>query len=199
MPEAMPVIFGPLDAPPPRVFETERLRLRAYQPGDAKIAFETYAGDKETTKYMSFKCPSRAEDLESFVSQVVDFFDGKASMSRHFAWLVSLKSTAEYIGSVGFGPSGDFRLSGGYILGRQYWGKGYAGEAWKCLVDWAKTQPRVYRIEAFHDIANPASGKVMLKAGMQFEGVLRSYGVHPNVSPLPRDVALYAWARESAH
>ncbi len=35
----------------------------------------------------------------------------------------------------------------------------------------------------------------MEKAGMTFEGVLRRYSVHPNRSPEPRDVLLYAKVR----
>jgi RimJ/RimL family protein N-acetyltransferase len=52
--------------------------------------------------------------------------------------------------------------------------------------------PRVYRIWAVHDVDNPASGKVMQKLGLIFEGVLRRFTIHPNVSAEPRDVRLYS-------
>jgi [ribosomal protein S5]-alanine N-acetyltransferase len=50
----------------------------------------------------------------------------------------------------------------------------------------------IHRIEAIHDVNNPASGRVMEKLGMQFEGVLRRYMLHPNVSDMPGDCRMYA-------
>ena len=62
-------------------------------------------------------------------------------------------------------------------------------------MDWIKQQPGVFRFSAVHDVDNPASGRVMEKAGMAFEGIMRRAAIHPNISDEPRDVALYAWVR----
>jgi len=49
------------------------------------------------------------------------------------------------------------------------------------------------RIEAYHAIANPASGKVMQKAGMKYEGTMRKkYRSHVGFE----DSNLYAILRE---
>jgi RimJ/RimL family protein N-acetyltransferase len=42
------------------------------------------------------------------------------------------------------------------------------------------------------DIDNYGSKRVMEKAGMQYEGILRRWTVHPNVSSTPRDCHVFA-------
>ena len=63
------------------------------------------------------------------------------------------------------------------------------------VVDWALTQQGLWRIWAVCDVQNPASARVMEKAGMQREGVLRRWITHPNVSHEPRDCLCYALVR----
>ena len=48
------------------------------------------------------------------------------------------------------------------------------------------------RAAAICDIDNQASARVMEKAGMNFEGVLRRHTLHPNIAPEPRDCRMYA-------
>lgn len=185
----------PFSALPPRLLETERLQLRAIERTDAKLIFDLYASDPIATKYMSFKCTGQFKDTEDFVIAAALRFNGQSSSTTHFAWVIELKTNGLAIGSAGLEICSKFCISGGYILGQKFWGQGYATEAWKCLVDWAKTQPQVMRIEAIHHVANSASGKVLLKAGLSFEGVMKSYTISPNVSDKPQDAAMYAWGR----
>uniref|UniRef100_A0A7N0V620 N-acetyltransferase domain-containing protein n=1 Tax=Kalanchoe fedtschenkoi TaxID=63787 RepID=A0A7N0V620_KALFE len=64
----------------------------------------------------------------------------------------------------------------GYGLGSKYWGKGIATSAVKIVVaESFKEQPHLRRIEAFVDVENVASQKVLEKAGFSKEGVLREY------------------------
>jgi len=56
-------------------------------------------------------------------------------------------------------------------------------------------EPDIYRVFATCDVDNPASAKVMEKAGMKYEGLLRRYMIHPNVSEEPRDCLMYARVR----
>lgn len=191
----MELDLGPLDEIPPREFLTERLRLRAIRPGESQMILDLYAADPVATKYMSFRCTGKLEDTAAFTEPAARYFAGEASEVKHFVWIVELKSTGEPLGAVGYGPGRPYSLIGGYIFNQKHWGKGYASEAWSRVVEWAKTQPRVFRIEAIHDVDNPASGKVMEKSGMKCEGILRRYSIHPNVSDEPRDAVMYAWAR----
>lgn len=197
MSESQPqILLGPLDSPPPREFRTPRLKLRAIKPGDSKLIFDLYASDPIATRCMSFKCAEKVEDTAAFIEPAAQYFLGIDSPVKQFIWVFEPLS-GETVGSGGFGPTDQSTLTGGYILNQKFWGQGYASEAWRCLVNWAKTQTRVLRIEAWHDLENPQSGKVMLNAGMKFEGIVREHSIHPNISPDPRDAAVYVWKRES--
>lgn len=65
------------------------------------------------------------------------------------------------------------RAEVGYWIGVPYWGNGYATEATRALIDHAFDELGLNRVYAFHFTGNPASGRVLEKAGMRFEGELR--------------------------
>ena len=65
-------------------------------------------------------------------------------------------------------------------------------EALKSVVEWALAQPEIYRVWATCDVDNVASARVLERAGMGREGVLRRWLVHPNLSDEPRDCLCYS-------
>lgn len=76
---------------------------------------------------------------------------------------------SELIGAAGLGraPSGGVEL--GYWIARRHWGRGYATEAARQLIEIAATL-RLSRLEASHFLDNPASGRVLEKLGFQPTG-----------------------------
>ena len=60
-----------------------------------------------------------------------------------------------------------------YSLGKAYWNKGYMTEALKAVLVFGLKTVGINRIEAYHAINNPGSGKVLQKSGMRYEGRLR--------------------------
>lgn len=62
-----------------------------------------------------------------------------------------------------------------FWMGAEYRNKGYMTEALKLGIQYIVAHMNIRRIVAFHDIHNPASGRVMEKAGMKYEGTLSSY------------------------
>ena len=73
----------------------------------------------------------------------------------------------------------------------------YMTEAAQALVEWALSQPEIYRVWAVCDVENTNSAKVRERVGMRREGILRRWIIHPNIDAVPRDCYCYAMAKLS--
>jgi RimJ/RimL family protein N-acetyltransferase len=65
------------------------------------------------------------------------------------------------------------------------------------VVHWALRQPAIFRIGAVCDVENIGSARVMEKARLLREGVLRRWLVHPNIRDKSRDCFSYARVRQA--
>ena len=61
------------------------------------------------------------------------------------------------------------------VLGRPFWGRGYATEAARAVIEYGFSVLNLHRIYAMHFSRNPASGRVMEKCGMVHEGRFREH------------------------
>jgi RimJ/RimL family protein N-acetyltransferase len=154
---------------------------------DAPAIFEGYAQDPEVTRYLTWKPHQNIRETEQFLLACGQLW----RTGKDFPYAITLKDEDKLIGTFGLHPINS-KIEVGYGLARPYWGKGYMTEALRAVIDWAFTQPDIYRIQAFCDVDNLGSARVMEKAGMQRKGTLQRYVVHPNISDEPRDVFLYA-------
>jgi ribosomal-protein-alanine N-acetyltransferase len=81
----------------------------------------------------------------------------------------------------------------GFWIGKDWWSQGYAREAARAVIQFGFESLNLNRICAHHMARNPASGRVLLAAGMQREGVLRQrvqkWGVY-------EDLVVYAVLRD---
>jgi RimJ/RimL family protein N-acetyltransferase len=159
---------------------------------DAVAIFDGYARDPDTVRYLAWRPHASLDETRQFLARsAADWGRGAA-----FAYAICRPDTAQPFGMIEIERHPErFRANFGYVISRAYWGQGYAAEALSRLVEWALTQPGIWRAAAFCDIENRASARVMEKAGMAFEGVLRRWSLHPNVSPKPRDCLSYAKVR----
>jgi len=175
---------------PPDHLDTDRLHLRLPRRDDAPVIFAAYAQDAEVTRYLTWR-PHKSVD-ESYA--IIDLTLKLWREGTAFTYVITLKDIDSPIGKIAIHPDG-FKVSLGYVLARSYWGKGYMTEAVRAVTDWLLRQPDIYRVYATCDVDNPASARVMEKAGMKYEGLLRRYMIHPNVSDEPRDCLMYARVR----
>ena len=60
-----------------------------------------------------------------------------------------------------------------YWLSREFWGRGYATEAAQRLMQYGFETFALHRMQASHSTRNPASGRVLRKLGMRYEGRMR--------------------------
>ena len=143
------------------VLRTARLVLRAPQRADVK-AFAGLANDRRIAANTArLPHPYGIDDAEQFVAGV-DRRDGEA------AFAVTLDDTL--IGACGV----DQRDDGpeiGYWLGVPYWGRGYATEAVRALIDHAFGELGHEVLQAGARVSNPASRRVLQKCGFQWTGV----------------------------
>jgi ribosomal-protein-alanine N-acetyltransferase len=172
---------------PPERFETVRLLLRKPCMEDAPAIFEGYAQDPEVTRYLTWKPHQNVRETEQFLLACGQLW----RTGKDYAYAITLKEDGKLIGMFGLHPL-KLKIEVGYALARPYWGKGYMTEVLRAVIDWAFTQPDIFRVQAFCDVYNLGSARVMEKAGMTREGLLHRYILHPNISDEPRDVYLYA-------
>jgi len=172
----------------PDAFQTARLTLRPVGADDAQAVFEGYGQDTEVTRYLTWRPHASIRDAESYVQMCV-----KAENAR--VYMIVFRDTGEVIGAFDLRRTGPAKLEYGYVLARSFWGRGLMTEALTEVVNWALAQPSIWRIGAVVDVDNAGSIRVMEKAGLQREGVLRRWLVHPNTGDVPRDCIAFAKTR----
>ena len=175
---------------PPEQFATEHLVLRRPRMSDADDIFDNYAADTEVTRYLTWRPYNDRSEVAPFLHSRLARWDS----GEEFSWAITIPVEDRVIGMIGCRVR-EHAADIGYVLGRKYWGRGYVTEVAKAVVDWASALEHIYRVWAVCDVENKASARVLEKVGMQCEGILRRYIMHPNISPEPRDCFVYARVR----
>ena len=173
---------------PPKQFESKRLQLRKPLLTDAVPIFEHYAQDEEVTKYLTWQPHNNLIETKEFIRRCVNVWkEGSA-----FPWAIIRKSDQQFLGMIEIVAIDHAGVNVGYVLAKKFWGKGYIPEALKAIINWAFLQEDIFRVWAFCDTENIASAKVLEKAGMQQEGILRRWLKLSNISEIPRDCYSYS-------
>jgi [ribosomal protein S5]-alanine N-acetyltransferase len=175
----------------PAEITTERLLLRPPCESDAQRVFSRYAQDPEVSRYMSWEPHRSIDDTRDYLRRVVG--DNAAGTSA--GYLIFSRRSKELLGSLG-GRLNAPLITWGYCLARDEWGQGFATEAARAFVAAAMEQPSIWRVQAFCDLENARSARVLEKSGLKLEGILRRYMVMPNLGDAPRDMYCYAKVRE---
>lgn len=175
----------------PSEIKTSRLALRPPRREDAEAIFNAYAQDAEVCRYLIWLPHKSIVETENFLQHAMAAWETKT----RFPYVITQREDDRLLGMI------DLRLDAykadvGYVLAREFWNKGFMSEALRAVMDTAFTLENVYRVGALCDVDNTASARVMEKAGMAREGLLRRYSLHPNINPKePRDVYVYAKTR----
>jgi ribosomal-protein-alanine N-acetyltransferase len=153
------------------VLETSRLALRELRVDDAR-AVNAYASDPEVVRYLDWG-PSTLEDTERFLATARAARDAVPRTAYHLA--VVLRSTGRLIGGCRIEVRRPADRGGdiGYAFDRYAWGRGYATEATRALLEFGFDSLELHRIWATCDVRNRASARVLEKLGMRREGHLR--------------------------
>ena len=160
--------------------ESERLLLRGWRDEDTAPWAELCADDEV------MRSLGRAGGLA-----LGDAWRDMAIMAGHWAlkgyghWVLELRATGELVGRAGLYYPPDWpALELGWAVARPHWGNGYAGEAARTAMDWARDELGTDHLISLIDDDNLRSQRVAEKLGMQQEGRvevrgfdLRVYGI----------------------
>ena len=144
---------------------TPRLLLRPGFPEDAP-ALAGAIGDEAIIRNLSVvPWPYTLRDAEAFIASPKD------PVLPYFLIFERTAGEPRLVGACGLGrrPSGAVEL--GYWIARPFWGRGFATEAGRALVDIAGAL-RLRQLEASHFIDNPASARVLEKLGFESTGLV---------------------------
>ena len=148
--------------------ETQRLLLRRFTEGDSQNLVEL-DGDPEVMRFIN---GGRATPRDEIANDVLPAFLGHYERYAAYGfWAAVEKATGQFVGWFHLRPAegappGELEL--GYRLRRSAWGKGYATEGSRAVIDKAFAELGVERVVASTMVVNVASRRVMEKAGLRF-------------------------------
>jgi [ribosomal protein S5]-alanine N-acetyltransferase len=151
--------------------QTERLILRRLTIEDTESVYNNWANDDEVTYYLSW--PTHKD--KNVTKGVLENWINNYYKNDFYQWAIVPKEINEPIGTISVVDKNDDiqMVEIGYCIGKQWWNKGITSEALNAIIKYFFEEIKVNRIEAWHDIKNQNSGKVMAKCGMKCEGHLR--------------------------
>ena len=154
------------------VLETERLRLRPFTIEDASRVKELAESYEVSKTSLNIPHPYEEGIAEEWIStHQKQFFN-----SEGVRFCIELKETNEVIGSIGLvANKRDKRAVLGFWIGFHYWSSGFCTEACRKVIEYGFSELGYHKILADHFKGNPASGKVMKKSGMKYEGTFRDH------------------------
>ena len=154
--------------------ETDRLILRRFRSEDAEDMYANWASDPEVTRFLTWPAHSSVDVTKALLEDWIPRYED----GGYFNWAMEYKDTGKVIGNISV-----VRLiesidaaEMGYCMSRAYWGQGLMPEALSAVMDHLFDVVGLNRVAACHDANNPKSGRVMEKAGMKLEGILRAAG-----------------------
>lgn len=166
------------------VLETQRLRLRPLQAADAAL-IALYTADERVARMTgSIPHPLPPGSTEAFVSSVL------SGEKEEILWAIEHKASAAdgLVGVAGIKPGGEV----GYWIAAPFWSTGFATEALEAIVAYAMTSG-IERLEACVFQDNPASARVLTKAGFRYTGDCTGHCVARNAT-----LATWTYALEAS-
>lgn len=175
----------------PKSFRTARLFMRPIGMADAAAVFDAYVRYPEAARFLIWRSHGSRPDIESYIRRCLE-----TPPHRARTYVLQGRKDSVIRGAFDLRQPDRHRLEFGFVLASPWWGQGLMTEALTEVVRWGLSQPAIFRIGSVCDVDNVGSARVMEKAGLVREGVLRQWLVHPNVSKAPRDCFSYALVRE---
>jgi len=149
------------------IIDTERLILRPLTRADAAVV-QFLAGDKAiASTTLSIPHPYGVGVAQKWIKSI----KGDIAEGRSVVFAITENNNGNLLGTIGLVINKEHdHAEMGYWIGKDYWGKGYCTEAAIAVLEYGFETLRLNRIFAQHFKGNDASGSVMRKIGMNYEG-----------------------------
>lgn len=173
------------------VILTPRLLLRPPCLSDAADFFEC-VGDERVARYVLWHKHHAVGEARETLRAI----RRRSREQGGHTFAICEKGSGRVIGTIGpvWLDWGNRSCEVGFSLAHRAWGQGLMTEALGAFLRYAFSELGLNRVEGQHDMRNPASGRVMEKAGMALEGRLRQRLYYKGAYA---DVALYAATRDA--
>ena len=148
---------------PLEILETERLRVREMTLADIDRLYEIYS-EPSITEYMEGLYPDKQDELEfarSYIENMYGFYG-------YGLWLVLEKASGRIVGRAGLGNreiDGEIHLELGYVIAKEYQGRGYATEVSLAILDYARTELAATKVISLIKPGNEPSVRTARKLG----------------------------------
>ncbi len=149
------------------ILETERLILRRLVPEDLDALFDLYR-EEEIRRYY----PEGVLNYDQTKEELEWFLNGHPRFPELGLWATVNKETGEFMGRCGLLPwkiEERQEVEVAFLLGKKFWGQGFATEAALAIVQYAFENLDLSRLICLIDPENSASVKVAERIGMNFE------------------------------
>lgn len=150
---------------------TARLRLRELRAADLP-AVAAWSKDEKVTRHLLFGPRDAAEARRHLEAAIA----AQSARARRF-WELAIERLGDgaVVGACDLTLRSREELEVGYLLARPHWGRGYATEALRAVLAAGFTDLGVVRIVATTAVENARSARVLERAGLRWEGLLRNH------------------------
>ena len=161
--------------------ETSRLLLRRLLPQDAAMMYANWASDPAVTRYLRWEPHKNADETRELLTAWASLY----ANPDYYQWCLVEKASGQVFGSISIcnallgepqqkteWPGRDLTdgiWEPGYCIGQRWWNKGFTTEALRAVADYWFRQTGGQWLTCCHALDNPASGRVMTKAGFVYD------------------------------
>ncbi len=152
------------------VLQTPRLTLRPVRESDSEDVYAIYS-DVIALKYFAREPLENMDEARQMMAENLAFGEDPGAQF----WAICLRENDRMIGTFTLFHISEKnrRAEVGYILNREFWGKGLGSEALKRIIDHCFTDLDMVRLEADVDPQNEPSLKMLERHGFEREGYFR--------------------------
>ncbi|MFS0750026.1 GNAT family N-acetyltransferase [Oceanobacillus sp. 1P07AA] len=155
-----------------KIIETERLTLRPFTLEDAEDVAKLCDNYNLYKTTLNIPHPYTLESAKGWISS----HEQNRREDTLYQFAITDKDSGELYGSISLSNRKSHQNGEiAYWLGEEFWGRGFVTEASKAMIQFAFEEMNFHRVFAYHLKINPASGRVMEKCGMTYEGTQKDH------------------------